>query len=713
MIEADPAAEVGSVVLQGAVTQCTNGFAIRLQQSKFITIRRLTITGAGGQAISLLGGNNQNQAIHLERLRIFGNGSGSCDGGITIARGNPGTLILNSLIDANGRNGISTIDADGGPHYLIGNTIHGNQWSGISVTRSHEAYLVNNAITGNGTAAGSTGGRFGVTRESSTTPNLGGIHLLNNLICGNRLGEINGPALDGTDSGNLTPTGSEGPGVTARAGCNVPANVYADVAGADGVANTADDDFTPATGSSLLDAGLDPRTLGLDPVFNPLLEADYLKPAARPRLGSPGGTARFDVGARELDVADVIAPLVTILAPPADSYVRLQVPVAAQATDDGSGIATFTLRIGIQALTTTLTPSIPPPAPAVTANATWDTTAFADGAHTLTAEAEDAAGNPGSATRVLIVDNTPPDTEIITGAAGTTSATSATFTFRGADNLTPAMSLLFAWRLDSGAFTPFTAASSATLSNLAPGAHLFEVKAKDLAGNEDPSPAQRSFTVGSAIVLTVSNPIQGSLVPEGVLLVTGAVDAGVEDVSVSVNGIVAALQGQAFAVQVPVDLGLTSLSITALTPNGDTTAISVAIVVVGAQGGNFALLASPKAGVAPLTVQFTISGPDIALIDLDADGDGVTDFIGTSLDGQSFTFGGPGLYFPHATVTDATGTQRVVATVLQVDSGITVMTRFQALWDGFKARIAAGDVNGALRFLSPGIQAKFEQIFCR
>lgn len=31
-----------------------------------------------------------------------------------------------------------------------------------------------------------------------------------NLLCGNRLGEINGPALDATDSGNLTPTGGEG-----------------------------------------------------------------------------------------------------------------------------------------------------------------------------------------------------------------------------------------------------------------------------------------------------------------------------------------------------------------------------------------------------------------------------------------------------------------------------------------------------------------------
>ena len=64
LIEADPAAPVGSVVLQGAVFQCTDGSAIRLQQSRYITIRGLTITGAGGQANALMGGTNQNQGIH-------------------------------------------------------------------------------------------------------------------------------------------------------------------------------------------------------------------------------------------------------------------------------------------------------------------------------------------------------------------------------------------------------------------------------------------------------------------------------------------------------------------------------------------------------------------------------------------------------------------------------------------------------------------------
>ena len=112
----------------------------------------MTVTGAGGEAIALLGGNNENTAIHIEPNRMFGNGSSSCNGGITIARGNPDTLIVNNLISGNGRNGIATIDADGGPHSIIEDTIHGNQWSGVNVTRNHQVVLANNAITGNGTA---------------------------------------------------------------------------------------------------------------------------------------------------------------------------------------------------------------------------------------------------------------------------------------------------------------------------------------------------------------------------------------------------------------------------------------------------------------------------------------------------------------------------------------------------------------------------------
>jgi hypothetical protein len=303
IIEADPSAPVGSLTLTGAVSQCTNGYAIRLQQSKFITIRGLTITGAGGQAISLMGGNNQNQAIHIERNRMFGNGSTECNGGITtIARGNPDTIIANNLVYANGRNGITFIDADGGPHYLIGNTIFANGWSGVHAARSHEVYLVNNILFGNGTQSGSTGGRYGVSREASTSPQPEGIRLLHSLICGNRLGEINGPALDGSDANNLTPTGTEGSGVLASPGCEIASNVFANLNGPDGQPNTADDEFTLANSSPAIDRGMDPRTLGLNPSFHGLFEADFSGEGRRPRDGNGSGTAEFDLGALEAGV---------------------------------------------------------------------------------------------------------------------------------------------------------------------------------------------------------------------------------------------------------------------------------------------------------------------------------------------------------------------------------------------------------------------------
>ena len=139
VIEADPMLPPGQVVLTGAPgLQCTERWAIRIKQSKFVTIRGLTITGTGGQAISLMGGNNGNQDIHIELNRIFGNGSSSCNGGITIARGNPGTLIVNNLVYGNGRNGLAFEDADGGPHYVVANTIYGNGWNGIDSSDSFE-----------------------------------------------------------------------------------------------------------------------------------------------------------------------------------------------------------------------------------------------------------------------------------------------------------------------------------------------------------------------------------------------------------------------------------------------------------------------------------------------------------------------------------------------------------------------------------------------
>ena len=307
VVEADPATQPGQVVLTGAPGACTGNQAIRLQQSKFVTIRGLTITGTGGQAISLLGGNNQNQHIHIELNRIFGNGSGSCNGGITVARGNPGTLIVNNLIHFNGRNGITFIDADGGPHYLINNTIYGNQWNGIDVARSHTITLANNIVNNNGTASGTTGGRYGVRRESSTSPQPAGIKLLNNLVCGNTQGQISAQVLDPTDSINFTPMGNEGPGVGALPGCDLPSNLFGNLHGPDNQPNTVDDDFSLKANSLAIDVGMDPRTLGFNPSYNPIFEADFVIEGIRPADGNADRAPAFDAGAFEFPNAPPVA----------------------------------------------------------------------------------------------------------------------------------------------------------------------------------------------------------------------------------------------------------------------------------------------------------------------------------------------------------------------------------------------------------------------
>src|SRR6266851_4655389 len=115
--------------------------------------------------------------------------------------------------------------------------------------------------------------------------------------------------------------------------------------------------------------------------------------------------------------------------------------------------------------------------------------------------------HPGSS----IVDNTPPHTQITSAPAAVINGTTATVTFTGSDDQTPPASLVFAWRLDGGAFTEFSSATTATMTGLARVSHAFEVKARDLAGNEDPNPAKAVFRVNAPPTISLgAAPLSGT-----------------------------------------------------------------------------------------------------------------------------------------------------------------------------------------------------------
>ena len=119
-------------------------------------------------------------------------------------------------------------------------------------------------------------------------------------------------------------------------------------------------------------------------------------------------------------------------------------------------------------------------------------TGLTDGSHTATFRAEDAAGNQDQtpATRTFTVDTTAPDTQINTGPSGTISSNQATFTFAGDPAADTAK---IQCRIDSGPFADCT--SPKTFTGLTDGSHTATFRAEDAAGNQDQTPATRTFTV--------------------------------------------------------------------------------------------------------------------------------------------------------------------------------------------------------------------------
>ncbi|GAB4216022.1 MAG: hypothetical protein OHK0022_56640 [Roseiflexaceae bacterium] len=122
------------------------------------------------------------------------------------------------------------------------------------------------------------------------------------------------------------------------------------------------------------------------------------------------------------------------------------------------------------------------------------------GSHTFQVRAVDPAGNadpaPASYTWTIdpvTVDPADPTTTITSQPAAVTTSATATFSFTGSDDATPVGSLTFECSLDGAAFTPCT--SPQTYTNLAPGSHLFQVRARDGDGRVDATPASATWTI--------------------------------------------------------------------------------------------------------------------------------------------------------------------------------------------------------------------------
>jgi Bacterial Ig domain/Calcineurin-like phosphoesterase len=213
----------------------------------------------------------------------------------------------------------------------------------------------------------------------------------------------------------------------------------------------------------------------------------------RVQLGDNTGGHIYDVAFDNVmvnkTIIDMTPPTVTLSEPSDNAIVREEVTLTATASDNSSLDRVEFFANGILIGTDFTSPY----------NMIWDSSTASDGPVTLTARAVDFGFNSTTSTAsVVTVDNTAPDATIDSGPSGTVNSDSATFTFSSSE---PASYICF---LDDEEIED--CGSPQTFSNLIDGSHTFQVTATDSAGNNDPTPATRTWIVDMGSATATDTP---------------------------------------------------------------------------------------------------------------------------------------------------------------------------------------------------------------
>jgi hypothetical protein len=310
--------------------------------------------------------------------------------------------------------------------------------------------------------------------------------------------------------------------------------------------------------------------------------AHTLTAVARDAAGNVSTSAAVSVTVAN----DLTAPTVALAAPAAGT-VAGAVTVSASATDD-VGVVGMQIKLDEANLGAEMT--VAPYA------VTWDTKAVANGAHTLTAVARDAAGNVGTSAAVSVTvanDMTAPTVALTAPAAGMVAG-AVTVSASATDDVGVVGVQV---KLDGVALgAEMTAAPYAVAWDtkaVANGAHMLTAVARDAAGNVGTSAAV-SVTVANdltAPTVALTAPAAGTVAGAVTVSASATDDVGVVGVQVKLDGIALGAEMTAAPYAVVWDTravgnGAYTLTAVARDAAGNATTSAAVTVTVSNDGGN-------------------------------------------------------------------------------------------------------------------------------
>src|SRR6266568_828444 len=332
------------------------------------------------------------------------------------------------------------------------------------------------------------------------------------------------------------------------------------------------------------------------------------------------------------------------------------------------------------------------------------------GVYTLTAKATDSLGASATSAAVTITV-TGLQVSITSPANGATFTAPATIPIAadaakiGGGTITKVEFFQGTTLIGTATAAPYTF----SWTNVAVGTYTLTAKATDSVGASSTS---AGVAVSVTPLLTITSPVNGATVGDDRVLVTGQA-VGPQYAGVKVSGVVAFVDanGNFYANNVGLSTGSNTITATLTATDGTTTSRSITVSSTGP--APIRIDANPFEGGVPLSVAFTVTttgGASFTRADYDFNGDGSVDFTLNPPGGTvTVSYPSPGVYTPVVTATDSLGrvVQRRFAVLADANPDAKLRATFNAMLDSLRA----GDVNGALSFITGGASAQYATLF--
>jgi len=336
------------------------------------------------------------------------------------------------------------------------------------------------------------------------------------------------------------------------------------------------------------------------------------------------------------------------------------------------------------------------------------------GSHALTARATDnRSGQTTSAPVNITVSppNQPPSVSLTSPASGAIFTSPATVNL-AASASDPDGSVAKVEFFQGATLLATVSAPPYTFSwtNVAAGSYSLTAKATDNS-NAVTTSAPVAITV-SAPAITISTPTNGASINGDRVLVIGTVSAP-QFSGIQVNGVVAFSDqsGNFYANNVALATGANTVTATLTRTDGTT---STSVINVSSTGpAPIRIEANPLEGGVPLTVAYIVTptgGASLLGADFDFEGTGTVDYtLLPPNTGVNVTYPSATVYLPVVTATDSLGriVQRRFAVLVDANPDTKLRATFNAMLD----KLRAGDVDGALTYLTGGAAPQYATIF--